>query len=297
MALRFNPPPGWPPPPAGWMPPPGWAPDPAWPPAPAGWPFVLEDPSAPVPPPPDARTSSLPVSPSYGRAVPGYSPVGPVAPRKRPGALPVVLACAGIFVVVLLALAGIAGVSTSDQASTTTAGESTGSSTTKTTKSRSKDTSRKAKDSAGRKGKDADRPGLGDKARDGMFEFKVTKTSKKSSVGDDLIGEKAQGVFLLVHVKVKNIGNSARTFDALSQSLFDAQGREFSADAAAGIYLEDSNAFLNEINPGNSVKGVVVFDVPKDARPTEIELHDSPFSGGVTVRLSSRRHAPPRGVT
>ncbi len=43
--------------------------------------------------------------------------------------------------------------------------------------------------------------------------------------------------------------------------------------------------FLNEINPGNTVKGMLVFDMPKDAKPTSIELHDSPFSGGVTLRL------------
>jgi len=33
------------------------------------------------------------------------------------------------------------------------------------------------------------------------------------------------------------------------------------------------------------VDGVVVFDIPKSATPTKIELHDSPFSGGVTVEL------------
>ncbi len=44
--------------------------------------------------------------------------------------------------------------------------------------------------------------------------------------------------------------------------------------------------FLNEINPGNQVNGIIVFDVPKDVQPTRIELHDSLFSGGVTVPLA-----------
>lgn len=38
-AMRFNPPPGWPPAPAGWVPDPGWQPDPSWPEPPAGWPL------------------------------------------------------------------------------------------------------------------------------------------------------------------------------------------------------------------------------------------------------------------
>jgi hypothetical protein len=44
MALRFNPPPGWPPPPPGWLPPPDWKPDPSWPTAPPGWQYVINDP-------------------------------------------------------------------------------------------------------------------------------------------------------------------------------------------------------------------------------------------------------------
>lgn len=43
MALRFNPPPGWPKPPAGWLPPPGWKPDPTWPPPPPMWPLIVDD--------------------------------------------------------------------------------------------------------------------------------------------------------------------------------------------------------------------------------------------------------------
>lgn len=43
MALRFNPPPGWPAPHPGWTPPAGWQPDPAWPPVPPGWNFWVDD--------------------------------------------------------------------------------------------------------------------------------------------------------------------------------------------------------------------------------------------------------------
>ena len=43
MAMRFNPPPGWPPPPEGFTPDPGWRPDPNWPPAPPGWQLWVAD--------------------------------------------------------------------------------------------------------------------------------------------------------------------------------------------------------------------------------------------------------------
>ena len=36
---------------------------------------------------------------------------------------------------------------------------------------------------------------------------------------------------------------------------------------------------------GNTVKGTLVFDMPKGTEPASIELHDSPFSDGITVQL------------
>ena len=57
------------------------------------------------------------------------------------------------------------------------------------------------------------------------------------------------------------------------------------ADTEAAIYLKDSNTLYEEINPGNSLKGTLLFDVPKGIKPAKLELHDSAFSGGVDVRL------------
>ncbi|MDQ7903415.1 DUF4352 domain-containing protein [Phytohabitans sp. ZYX-F-186] len=96
-----------------------------------------------------------------------------------------------------------------------------------------------------------------------------------------------QGQFCLVSMSVENIGDSARTLDATSQYAYDAAERKFDADSLASMYASDDNdLFLNEINPGNRVDAVLVFDVPKETSLTKLELHDSPFSGGVTVELS-----------
>ena len=72
-----------------------------------------------------------------------------------------------------------------------------------------------------------------------------------------------------------------------SQKAFDAQGAEYSNDGVAEMYANKGNAtFLETINPGNQVKGRLVFDVPKNTTLTEVMLHDSPFSGGVRVNLA-----------
>ncbi|GAA2745331.1 DUF4352 domain-containing protein [Terrabacter aerolatus] len=145
---------------------------------------------------------------------------------------------------------------------------------------------------AGGRGGDAPAEGapasakVGQKVRDGQFEFTVTKVQKGvKSVGDQYLNEKAQGQFVLVNVTVSNIGDSAQTLSDSSQKVRDAKGREFSSDTAAAIYVKDNKVFLEEINPGNTVKGTLVFDMPKGTEPASIELHDSPFSDGITVQL------------
>jgi len=127
----------------------------------------------------------------------------------------------------------------------------------------------------------------GTEVRDGSFAFTVTAVDPPvTTLGSGSFSSKAQGRYVLVHVTVRNVGDEAELFSDTSQKLLDAAGREYDASTgAAALYLPDSNAFLNNINPGNSVDGTLVFDVPVGLRPAAVELHDSPFSRGVRVTL------------
>ncbi|MGH3585493.1 MAG: DUF4352 domain-containing protein [Pseudonocardia sp.] len=130
--------------------------------------------------------------------------------------------------------------------------------------------------------------GIGDQVQDGAFTFTVTDVETgRESLGDGFLRSEAQGNYVLVHVTVTNVGTEAQMFTSANQTLLDAQGREFEADAGAALMnVPDSESFLTDVNPGNSVDGVLVFDVPDGLSPTAIELHESLFSGGVTVSLA-----------
>jgi Domain of unknown function (DUF4352) len=128
--------------------------------------------------------------------------------------------------------------------------------------------------------------GIGREYRDGKFAFTITRIKKGvHRVGDQYTGQTAQGQYVLVYVTVRNIGTEASTFDNSSQKLTDVQGRNFDSDTVATISMADANAFLKDINPGNGVNGILVYDVPQGTRLKSIDLHDSMFSGGVTVPL------------
>ncbi|MBU9766578.1 DUF4352 domain-containing protein [Mycobacterium sp. TNTM28] len=125
--------------------------------------------------------------------------------------------------------------------------------------------------------------------RDGKFEF-VVKTVQPglAEVGDNpYLRQKAQGQFVIVTLSVQNIGDRAQGFSPSNQKLIDTQGRSFETDASAQIALGDSDIPVwDNINPGNAVDVSLVYDMPAAAVPARIELHDSMFSGGVTVELT-----------
>lgn len=134
----------------------------------------------------------------------------------------------------------------------------------------------------------AKKAGVGVPVRDGKFEFVVQSFQcGQQRVGTSVLGQDAQGQFCLVKLSVKNTGDRGQGLFAGNQKLVDSTGRQFDADSAASIYLDSaSQAIYAQINPGNSVVGTVVFDVPKDFRAGRLELHDSAFSGGVQVALA-----------
>ena len=131
--------------------------------------------------------------------------------------------------------------------------------------------------------------GMNTPVRDGKFEFVVTGVQTGlMQAGDNMfLDTQPQGQFVVVSMTVTNIGNEPQSFSPSSQKLTDAQGREFENDTSAQISLGGSDITVwDNINPGNSVQVKVVYDMPTDAVPASIDLHDSMFSGGVTVALT-----------
>ena len=123
---------------------------------------------------------------------------------------------------------------------------------------------------------------------DGKFEFTITSVDcGKTTVGTEYLSKAAQGQYCFLNMSVKNIGDKSQTLSGNDQKLFNAAGQEYSYDSTATIYAapDATNSWYSEINPGNTVQGSFVFDIPKDQVPTVAQLHDSTFSNGVKVSL------------
>ena len=242
--------------------------------------------SYPPQPPPQDPNQPPPVSgPPYGAPPPGYPPQAPGYPpqfqQQAPGYPPqfqqqqppvkrrkkwpwivggivvvMILGCVGVFAVIGFGAKAVSeGLDEVDQ---------------------------------NQKGQNAAAGKMNTPATDGKFQFTVTAAKcGAKSVGEGIAGAKAQGQFCLVSVTVKNVGKDAELFDGTSQKGYDAKGTEFSTDAGAGMYVNDqSQTFLEDINPGNQVKGVLVFDIPVGTKLASVVLHESFFTAGVKVPLA-----------
>jgi hypothetical protein len=130
--------------------------------------------------------------------------------------------------------------------------------------------------------------GVGKAAKDGNFQFTVKKVQcGQSKIGTNpYLTKKAQGQFCTVTLTVKNIKTEPKMLSDSDQKAF-VGAASYDADSEAGMYVNgnENSVLLNNINPGNAVTGKIVFDIPKGAKLTKLELHDSAFSGGVTVTL------------
>jgi len=210
---------------------------------------------------------------------PGQPRPGPVQPgtrqpravRSRTARGPLLWALAAVGVLVGLFLFGAAAQNfgrVSDTAATTAAAgppKGTGKARSKVTK----------------------QPGLGDAVRDGRFEFVVSRVDcSKASLGRKPLTRTAQGKYCVVDLSVKNIADNPQLLLGSAQKAFDAAGTEFTDDKIAGLYANDeTQTFLQKIDPGDQVVGKIVFDVPASTALTTVELHDSFFSGGARVTL------------
>ena len=130
-------------------------------------------------------------------------------------------------------------------------------------------------------------PGIGWAVRDGRFEFVVSGMDcSRSTLGVERLKRTAKGRYCVATLTVRNIGESPQLFLGRAQKVIDDDGAEYTNDELAGLYANgDIQTFVRKIDPGRKVTGKVVFDVPKAATLTTMELHDSPLSGGVRITL------------
>jgi hypothetical protein len=129
--------------------------------------------------------------------------------------------------------------------------------------------------------------GIGQTARDGTFDFTVTQVNSSPTFR----AMRAQGVFVVVSLTVKNVGVDPELFDRSAQQLKDNVARRYSASYMDPPSLGDIG---NSMDAGLQVNVKLAFDVPPGTKPTQIVLHESQSSEGVPVNLTQPKSTGPK---
>jgi hypothetical protein len=106
---------------------------------------------------------------------------------------------------------------------------------------------------------------------DQTVEYTITDVRTASQVGSDAVGAEADGEFVIVRMELENVGSES--FDVSSDpfTLVDDQGRSYDVDREAQVYPDNAIVF-EQLDPGLSKEGVVVFDVPPDQTGRELKI-------------------------
>ena len=122
---------------------------------------------------------------------------------------------------------------------------------------------------------------------DGDLAFEVTDVEQRDIAGDPAAPGyfvTAKGVYVVISLRIRNVGNRPVTLVDSDQTLVDATGRSFATDRAANIY-DNREVPSTRIVPGGELRVRLAFDVPVGTQPREIVLRESASSAGVVVAL------------
>ncbi|MEU8655725.1 DUF4352 domain-containing protein [Actinoplanes philippinensis] len=111
-----------------------------------------------------------------------------------------------------------------------------------------------------------------------------------SSIGPEDMAQKAAGQFCLLDLEVTNNSGEPKLFDSGAQRVRDTNGVAYAvADQAAEFLDDDGSSLFTEVAPGETVSGVLPFDVPSDVRLREATLTGPGSTPGVRVLLPEPR--------
>ncbi|WP_157756564.1 DUF4352 domain-containing protein [Plantactinospora sp. KBS50] len=129
--------------------------------------------------------------------------------------------------------------------------------------------------------------GLGEPVRDGDLEFRVDRLRCGiGRVGDPVVNQTATGQFCVVELDVRNVGSRPVTLRDDRQQAYGRRNQQYPPDPGASILANlDQPVFLTDIEPGETVSGAIVYDIPATDRIVRLRLHGSASSKGALVRV------------
>jgi hypothetical protein len=105
---------------------------------------------------------------------------------------------------------------------------------------------------------------------DQVVEYIVNSATTYESIGGEYSKEEPDGIFVVILMQLINQSKESFNVTSNAYSMVDSEGRTFDPDTEAGFYLSTDDRVeaeaisFDQLNPGLSTDGALVFDVPKN---------------------------------
>lgn len=102
---------------------------------------------------------------------------------------------------------------------------------------------------------------------DQTVEYVVNSVDAYTELGGEFSSEEASGVFAVAQLEMTNQTDETVDISSNHLKMVNGDGQQFDADAGAGVYVDSDpridaeSISFEQLNPGLSVSGAVVFDV------------------------------------
>ena len=126
---------------------------------------------------------------------------------------------------------------------------------------------------------------LGQPVKDGDFTFVVTSVRCGLTTSGGLTPSTPQGEFCAVGLSVSNHGTDSQGFVPAHVEGFIAGSKYPSDEDATKMANPPQRSLVSNIRPGDSIKAIVLIDVPVGKKLDTVELHDSLISDGTSVSV------------
>ncbi len=126
---------------------------------------------------------------------------------------------------------------------------------------------------------------VGDTVSIGNVQWTVTDVLRSDILFSRLGTE--EGDFVIVDVGFRNNSNQDVRLATPFVTLLDDQGREYEADIEHNflhVYAEE-NMFVDQVNPGASKEGKIIFSVNPDASGFKLQVGEARFASGETAYI------------
>lgn len=139
-------------------------------------------------------------------------------------------------------------------------------------------------------GQDVKQFGMKEDVTVGRAIWKVVKAEKtKEITGGGGMGAQAEGTFILIELQVKNGASESFMLTGIEMEVVDEMSKRYAFDSKNNSTylgsLNKDNLVNQNVGPGETAKGWVIFDVEKDAKGIKLRVHDLDITSEKTALI------------